>query len=253
MKIRVCIPSYKRPKVETLDYLPFCRVYVDKSEYDDYVKNNHKWAKIIACDDWIQWNVARVRNHILKREFDDWADVVVLLDDDMKKIAYFKWDDEIILKAEDFERFVIKYSIMCKDLGAYYWWMNVNSDKKCYREYSPFSTLSFIWWPFQAFLKWWNLWYDENLPLKEDYDMLLQQVNKYRKILRVNAYHYVCKQSENAWGCAVMRNIERETQQFEMLRKKWGDKIVKSDTFANKKNRKFLDYNPQIHIPIRWI
>ena len=29
MQISVCCPSYKRPKVETLEYLPFCKVYVD--------------------------------------------------------------------------------------------------------------------------------------------------------------------------------------------------------------------------------
>ena len=29
MKISVCCPSYKRPKVETLEYLPFIKIYVD--------------------------------------------------------------------------------------------------------------------------------------------------------------------------------------------------------------------------------
>ena len=40
MKISVCCPSYKRPKVETLDYLPFTKVYVDNKEYNDYIKEN---------------------------------------------------------------------------------------------------------------------------------------------------------------------------------------------------------------------
>lgn len=34
MKVSVCCPSYKRPRVETLDYIPYCRVYVDGKEYD---------------------------------------------------------------------------------------------------------------------------------------------------------------------------------------------------------------------------
>ena len=33
MNISVCCPSYKRPIVKTLKYLPFCKVYVDGSEY----------------------------------------------------------------------------------------------------------------------------------------------------------------------------------------------------------------------------
>lgn len=252
MKIEVCIPSYKRPKVETLEYLPFCKVYVDPSEESDY-KIANPWANIVACAEWVQGNVARVRNYILKTNFDEWADVVVLLDDDMQKICWFIWWNEILLEADGFIPFIEKYTILAQDLWVYFWGINVNSDKKCYREYSPFSMLSFIGWPFQVFLKWSDLWYDEKLPLKEDYDMLLQQCNKYRRILRVNAWHYFCKQSENKWGCAVMRNVDREMQQFEALEKKWGKKIVKRDTLANSKKRKFMDYNPVIHIPIKWI
>jgi hypothetical protein len=112
---------------------------------------------------------------------------------------------------------------MARDLWVYFWWINVNSDKKCYREYSPFSMVAYIWWPFQCFLKDGGLRYDENLPLKEDYDMTLQQCNKYRRVLRVNAYHYFCKQSEQSGGCATYRNIEREIQQFEALQKKMGE------------------------------
>ena len=36
MKIVIACPSYKRPKVETLDYIPYCRVYVAPEEYDAY-------------------------------------------------------------------------------------------------------------------------------------------------------------------------------------------------------------------------
>ena len=42
------------------------------------------------------------------------------------------------------------------------------------------------------------------------------------KVLRVNAYHYVCKQSEQAGGCAAIRNRQREEEQLMALRRKWG-------------------------------
>jgi hypothetical protein len=64
--------------------------------------------------------------------------------------------------------------------------------------------------------------YDENLPLKEDYDMTLQQLNLERVVLRVNAYHYICKQSENVGGCAAYRNRDREEAQLKALQAKWG-------------------------------
>jgi hypothetical protein len=40
-------------------------------------------------------------------------------------------------------------------------------------------------------------------------------------------------------------------QQLNALKRKWGGRIVKEDTYSNKKDRKHKDYNPQIHIPIK--
>lgn len=40
MKVSINCPSYKRPKVETLDYLKTCKVWVAEREYDDYIKAN---------------------------------------------------------------------------------------------------------------------------------------------------------------------------------------------------------------------
>jgi hypothetical protein len=68
--------------------------------------------------------------------------------------------------------------------------------------------------------------FDERIPLKEDYDICVQLLNKHRIVLRVNSYYYNTKQSENKGGCAVMRNIDEEKRQFEILQKKWGSKII---------------------------
>lgn len=68
MQISVCCPSYKRPKVETLEYLPFCKVYVDGKEFDEYKKQN-PGATIIKCKDGVQGNLCRVRNYIIDEEF----------------------------------------------------------------------------------------------------------------------------------------------------------------------------------------
>ena len=87
MKISVCCPSYKRPKVETLDYLPFTKVYVDNKEYNDYIKENKGFEKnIIKVPDGIQGNLRRIRNYILDEEFKNGADVCLIIDDDLKGI-----------------------------------------------------------------------------------------------------------------------------------------------------------------------
>lgn len=262
MRISVNTPSYKRAsEVITLSYLPFCKVWVDEGEADDY-KKNYPDAEIVSCPKGIQGNVARIRNYILHQEMEAGYDVVCIVDDDLYRLErYVKQDEGLFgyvkekVDTDDFLTFVEKYSIMAEDIGAKFWGVNINSDAMAYRHASPFSTVSPVLGPFQCFMKGNRCFYDESLPLKEDYDMTLQQLNIERVVLRVNAYHYVCKQSVNEGGCASYRNREREKQQIEALRNKWGSDIVKLDTTnkGHSKKKKLDDYNPIIHIPIKGI
>lgn len=262
MNISVNAPSYKRPKkVLTLDYLPFCRIWVDHKEYEDY-KNSYPTADIISCPEGVQGNLCRIRNWILKKEFERGMDVVLIIDDDLSAIRYYSQDKDSgfgyipnIVGEDDFMMFLEKYSIIAEEMGAKFWGLNCNSDQMAYRHNTPFSTVSYIGGPFQCFLKGNRCWYDESLPLKEDYDMTLQQLNMERVVLRVNAYHYICKQSENAGGCAAYRNRDREEQQLMALQKKWGSRIVKIDTTNKGRTDKVkrLDYNPIIKVPIKGV
>lgn len=157
-------------------------------------------------------------------------------------------------KIEYLEEFIEKYSIICEEFGYKLWGVNCNSDALSYRHYSPFSLTSIILGPFCVHLKN-DIRYDENLPLKEDYDLAIQHLNKYRGILRLNFAHYICEQSTNKGGCASIRNMKREKEQFELLQKKWGSEIVKQDK-SNKgktKKQKSFDYNPIIKVPIKGI
>lgn len=263
-EIVIVCPSYKRPVVETLKYIPFCKVYVSPEEYKTYLEFNPKHKEnIVKCKKGVQGNLCRVRNYILDEEFNNGADIVLIIDDDLRCIEHFEMSEnksyayeKVKLKSADILGFVYRYSLLCEEWGFKFWGINCNSDTMSYRQYSPFSTTSYIGGPFQCFIKGNGLRYDEMLPLKEDYDMTLQNMNKYRGALRVNKYHYVCRQSEQKGGCAIYRNMEKEKEQFEMLQKKWGSNIVRLDTSnkgRSKKNRKYIDYNPIIKIPIKGI
>jgi hypothetical protein len=262
MKISVNCPSYRRPKVKTLAYLPFTKVWVSEDEFDDYVKANPGFEKnIIKCPREKQGNVSRIRNWILDNELKE-NDVVVIIDDDLEGIYSFEKNpknnfgyEKKLIDASVFLLFIEKYTIMTEELGFKMWGVNCNGDAMSYRHYSPFSTLSIVLGPFSAYLSGSEPRYDEKLPLKEDYDMFIQHMSKYRGVLRVNGVHYMAKQSEQAGGCATYRNYERERQQLIALRKKWGSDIVKVDK-SNKghsKKQKLFDYNPIIKIPIKGI
>jgi hypothetical protein len=234
MKISVNAPSYKRPDdVRTLSYLPYTRVWVDCKEYDEY-KKNYPDADIISCPEGVQCNLCRIRNYILKQEFERGMDVVLIIDDDFTCLRRYEYDemdnwgyDPYIIGADEFLEVIEKYSIIADEFGAKFWGVNCNSDPMAFRHNTPFSTRSYIGGPFQCFLKGNRCWYDEKLPLKEDYDMTIQQLNMERVVLRVNAYHYLCKQSEQKGGCATYRNRQREEEQLELLRKKWGGQLLR--------------------------
>ncbi len=253
MKISINIPSHKRPMVETLRYFSDCKIWVADNELEEYKKQNPD-SEIIGLGSDSGKNISVIRNHILKSEFENGADVVCMLDDDVKGIYRFekaKYNNYGYVKKEvtDFLGFVERYSRMAQELGAYLWGVNLNQDCRSYRHYRPFNTNNIILGPFSCHLKGGGIFYDENIPLKEDYDLALQHLNKHRKILRLNMYHYVCKQSENKGGCAVYRNYDTEKKNFELLQKKWGSEIIRED----KSSKKTFDYNPIIKVPIKGI
>lgn len=255
MRISVNCPSYNRPKVKTLAYLPFCNVWVAAEQLEDYKKHNKGFEdnfRVLRN----HGNVSIARNEIIDREFEAGADVVCIIDDDMSGIYHFErvkgsnfGYDKNLVKAEDFEEFIYKHTIMAQDIGAYLWGVNLNQDSLNYKHSQPISTSSIILGPFSCHLKGSDIRYDERIPLKEDYDLAIQHLNKYRKILRMNKFHYSCKQSEQAGGCANIRNYTSEREQFELLQRKWGEDIVRKD----KTSKKLFDYNPIIKIPIKGV
>lgn len=255
MEIAICSLSYKRPECKILNYIKNIKIYIDEQEKQSYIDKNPQYENnFVLLKKGIQGNVARVRNYILDENKK--ADVIVILDDDINYIGYYENQKLKKLNEEELIEFVEKYSIVCEEFGFKLWGVNLNSDPQCYREYSPFSTNSVILGPFCCFLKGNETRYDEKLPLKEDYDIALQNLEKYRGILRVNKAHYSCEQSTNKGGCASYRNLEKEKEQLELLQKKWGSKIVKIDncdkSHKSKKIKK-IDYNPIIKVPIKGI
>jgi len=256
MKIKVCVPSYKRPRVKTLDYYPAASVYVCETEADEYREAN-KGADIVALPVGVQGNLCRARNWILDNESEKF-EAIIIIDDDIKGFYHFSQKNRYLIEPMEVDAFLQKWAFLAKELGVKFFGLNVNTDAQNYREYTPFSTLSYIGGPFQGFLKGNVLRYDEGLPLKEDYDMTLQQLNKYRKVLRFNMACYSAKQSKQKGGCAAYRNFDRELEQLRKLQKKWGTKIVKFDEREDRSNKatkkkKVIDYNPVIRVPIRGV
>lgn len=255
MKIVFCSPSYRRPNgVEVDRFIPSVALYVAESEVEEYRKYNEK-VHIRVIPDSVQGNLSRVRNYILE---DQKENIVVMVDDDLQYVGYH--ENRALRKLNSEEElidFVYKYSILAMDWGVKMWGVQVNPDKQNYREYSPFSTLSYIGDPFTVHIND-PLRYDERFRLKMDYDFAIQHLNRFRKILRVNKFFYQVRQMEQVGGCSMYRNIDEEKKELKMLQSKWGRKIIKEESVnqsrshSSKKKRTF-DVNPILKVPISGI
>ncbi len=257
-EILICCPSYKRAQqVDTLKYLPNIVVYVADKEGGAYRYFNPQ-AHIRVMPDNIQGNIARVRNWILDQNP---GRTVCIVDDDLQFIGLHEAGEQKKLENEQQVRqFIAKYTRIAQELGTPLWGINVNMDKQCYREYTPFSFTSVVLAPFMVHIKP-ECRFDESMPLKEDYDFCLQTLNRHRKILRVNKYHYLTKQGGAATGrgqtggCGSMRSLDEELRQLKLLQKKWGSDIVKVDGLEKSRSHKSqkekrFDINPVVRVPI---
>ena len=246
MKIGYFAPSYKRPQKSSTQILyPFVKIVVKESEANEYLINGND---IVICPDSAQGNLCRVRNWILDKFINEF-DAIILLDDDYKNVIRWNNQKQIKLCENEFEEMCENIAILCKDYGFFYFGLNCVTDKGGYREHTPFSTNKYIGGPFQGFIKGNILRYDESLNLKEDYDMTLQNLHKYKGCLRANFLSYDVKQAEQSGGCAMQRNFKEEQRQFELLQKKWGNSIIQKD---NKSKRSF-DFNPIMKTPLKGI
>ncbi len=244
---KIYSPSYKRAKIcKTHKYLPQVVYVVRESEAEDYKKiHNNLWI----VPDSAQGNLCKIRNYILDNAKEE---NIILIDDDIKYFGRFNGNKQKKLDNGEVINMIMEGIQLAEDLDVRFWGLNCLADKGAYKEYTPFGNNKYIGGPFQAHRK--NpLRYDEKIYLKEDYDMTLQILNKYRKTLRLNMYHYVCDQATLIGGCAEYRNIEREKEHNLMLQKKWGSKIVRFDTSNKSGKIKKFDINPIIKSPIKGV
>lgn len=243
-------PSYNRQNnCFTHKYIPSLKYVVSESQADAYLKNK---LPILVCPDSAQGNISRIRNWILDN-FE--SDKLIMIDDDVSYIGVWFGNKSKKLKGDQAIDFMRYGFDMAEGFGVKYWGINIIADKGAYREYTPFSLNNVLLGPFGGFFKDFEPRYVERFALKEDYDLSIQALNKYRKILRINFAHYVCKQHTNMGGCATYRTIQKEKQLNNMLQEKWGSKIVRRDPGARKNQTKGTTYdiNPIIKIPIRGI
>lgn len=221
MIIKFYSPSYKRAgKTKIHKWCKDVVMCVHEFEAEEYRKYHQN---IMIIPDSKRGNMAKVRNHILDNSD---CDICVMVDDDNIGIGYYEESTKYKLEFDDLIEKIKEWGSQAKDFGTVLFGINLQSDPKFYREYSPLSLLSVVLGPFCCIIKENNkIRYDERLGLNEDYDYALQVLKEYHKILRWNKYHYTAGHLGDDGGCGAYRTMDREIEQSKIMIRKWGDKV----------------------------
>ena len=233
--------------VITAKWNKLATIVVREDQEKEYKKHNEN--KILAIPMEEDGNASKKRNAILKRFQNE---NIVILDDDIKRVGYH---EKGRMKGVDdlyFQEFCDNMFEMAKDLETILWGVNVQTDKKFYREYSPFSLSSIVLGPLMGIInKDRSIRFNEkDLFLKEDYDLSLQVISKYRKILRNNKWFYESEHIELSGGLSGLRTNNLEKEHALRFQKKWGSRIVKINRKTQNQNKTI---NPIVKVPIKGI
>jgi len=88
-----------------------------------------------------------------------------------------------------------------------------------------------------------HLRFDTNLSLKEDYDFTLQHIKEYGGAVRCD-YCFACFYHKQKGGVSNLRNLEKEQENIDYLKQKWGKLISdnKNREGEIKLNRSFMPF-----------
>jgi hypothetical protein len=220
---RIYSPSYKRPttcKSHKLFPRELFYYAVEEKEVEDYERAGHR---VISLPKRSPQNIASARNCILRQRE---TKKILVVDDDLTNIRWRLHRKRVDLDISEIMKVLINGFEMAEDIQCGLWGINLNTDPLAYQQNNPFHFSAPVLGTFSAILDD-GLWYDESITLKEDYDYFIQQMQKYRRVLRFNYLHYECDHLAMAGGCQEYRTEEEEERQKLMFQKKWGSKIVK--------------------------
>jgi hypothetical protein len=230
--MNIVIPTYKRSHNLTgFEYFTSAKYVLPESQKDDYLKVLPQ-KKMIVIPDSEDGSIPKKRNWILKNI----PRPLCMIDDDVKYLLYMEGRPAEKTQFISFRKLpkdllipvLEQYTQVAKEFGAKMWGVSQRTagDEREFKEWKPFSLVNITLGPFQVHLRH-DLLFDERMGTKDDYDMALQQLQKYGMLLRVEKLAYDCDHGVNSGGIVSMRTRERETEYCKAIMRKWGEKVIK--------------------------
>lgn len=251
--ITVAIPSFRRAHtLPGLNYFAGAVYVVPESQADEYAAAGVPRRRLVTLPDGQDGNIARKRNWILA----NFPRPLVMIDDDVHAIGYFERtgqkDGDHAPKRLDPDvvpEWLERGFELAEGFDVPVWGIAQNPDNRIFKEWAPFNLTEPILGPFQAHRAH-ELRFDERMGTKDDYDFALQALNRYRKVLRLNKFHYVGAHGTNPGGIVAGRSLDVEEGYCRAIMRKWGDGVI-SYKLPAKRLQDLL--NGRVRVPIQGI
>lgn len=251
--ITVTIPSIGRAgALPGLGYFTTAVYVVPESQVDAYASAGVPRRRLVSIPDASDGNIARKRNWILA----NFPRPLVMIDDDVDAIGYFertgqKDGDHAPKRMEpaDVMPWLERGFELAEGFDVPVWGVAQNPDNRIFKEWAPFNLTEPILGPFQAHRAH-ELRFDERMGTKDDYDFALQALNRHRKILRINKFHYVCSHGTNRGGIVASRSRDVEEGYCKAIMRKWGADVI-AYRLPPKRLQDLL--NGRVRVPIQGI
>ena len=222
MKVNIAIPSHRRHNTigdETLQFLPYLP--------DDWTvtvfvhdEKDEKLYKDMICEKVVNTKAPLGIQHMRNAILDHYpkGEKILMLDDDVQALHLKSGQKLYEVNGNKFIQFVetafkkleennMKLFGVYPVPNAYFMNDKIKLDGFCIGTFLGVISS--------------ELRFDENLPMKEDYDFTLQHIKAHNGIMRYNQMTIEAKHYKNTGGIFLQRNKQREIAAVEYLMQKW--------------------------------
>lgn len=237
MSCRIVIPSHLRhDRVLSKDLLIDPIIVVEKSQEAIY-KDYNPDVEIVTHPDDVKGLIPK-RNWMY-RKFGD----MFMVDDDVyifRKLYIKEGDSQRIKAKSEITQKIYQLHELAKLTGINLFGFTKNPQPVQFNQFRPFSLQNMVTGCAYGVIKSKNIWWNEDLQLKEDFWISGYIKHKERAILIDNRYNFTQKDTfVNAGGLAHIRNNDTELTNMMRIKKFFGDAVrLRKENHAAKKRKK---------------
>lgn len=222
----IAIPSKGRVgKVKTLDVLPHGVLYVPESETKAYLSYYPQTA-IIAVPEEV-WGITPTRNFILETTKERY---VTFIDDDVMSVGYWLVGVEGKKKVKMTEPQLLKEWLtlfhVTDDMGYHIWGAETTGDYIACHPHKPFVWHAYATASCMGLVND-GIRFDENYPVKEDYELCLRCIEQDGGIVGARFLFWKNEHWTAAGGCRDYRTQEMEDRVIRQLMERYPGYIKK--------------------------